>query len=271
MKNGLYFKSSRSPLTPYLSYLPEPYYGSIASEKGTLCAILDLNPGLSHPNDYLKIHGRKGASLYDDFHNNSYSVFNKMYSPFLPSSISTIGKHNEIPGVRWWKEKRMKWILSFYKKYKNHRWSYHYFPVLATPIVFELCPWHSKVWNNSFVSGMGAHLTNIVFEPAAEAIDKSGLPFGFCFGKVTGDILLKNGFSTLKEWSNNNPTKNWPISNKTGKPVARSYRLLKGRINEAHKDVFFLNLFARGSFRTPDQLFQKDVEPEIIKWLKANI
>lgn len=164
----------------------------------------------------------------------------------------------------------MKWVLSFYKRFHNHGWSYHYFPPLISPLVFELCPWHSKRWSNGIVSGMNSYLIDKVFEPAAEAIVKSGLPFAFCFGKISGDILLKCGFHVRKEWSHVYPTMNWPSSPKTNLPVKRTYRLLEGSIINQEK-TYFLNLYANGSFGTPSSLFSQNVEPDIINWLKNNI
>ena len=265
-KAGLEKKACRyfthtSALNAAINYLPEPYYGNTGEMGSPIsCIIVDLNPGLSSPFDNFKQYRQPGAFLYDEFHESSYRAFNQKYSPFLTSSIASIGTPMEIPGAAWWKTKRMKWIDIFLKRYRNVRWP---FKIMGYPLVFELCPWHSHDWDSRIIHGMSPFLMDMVFDPAAEGIKKSVLPFGFCFGKDTGNELLNNGFSSVKEWSNEHPAGEWPF-NKKGKPVNRTYRLLK---NE--EDVHFLNLYAMGTFNAPGNDFVMNVEPEIIKELHS--
>ena len=254
---GNYFTYSNK-LTPYIEYLPEPYYGDINNFS---CVIIDLNPGLSHFNDCKKLYKAPGAFLYNFFHSASYSVFNNKYSPFNQSSISSIGTPNEIPGAKWWQEKRVKWTKTFLAKY-NSIINGPSKDVQANPLVFELCPWHSPKWDDKIVTGMNKHLANTVFTPAADAIKNSSIPFGLCFGKVIGDLLISLGFKVIYQRDNINPVNKWPL-NEDKKLVDRTYRFLEGYFN--NEKVYFLNLYANGTFYAPSAKFIKYVDPVIVQ------
>lgn len=264
---GSFFAHSRV-LIANIDYMPEPYYGDT---EHPYCVIIDLNPGLSHRNDPEKLHGTNGF-IYQYLHtrinpeakyNPCYSAINAQYSPFLKSSIASIGTANEIPGAAWWKDKRMKWINSFLHRLLNIT---SVFPFVGQPLALELCPWHSKTWSNGIVHKMTPFLFDTVFEPAAEAIKLRNVGFGFCFGKPVGDILLANGFKVCRIWDKNSPIGKWPLTKK-GALSDRTYRLLEGLVN--NDKVYFLNLYANGTFFAPGKEFKKNVEPCIIKELHS--
>ena len=249
------FFHKSSLLNAGISYMPEPYYGDI---NNPYCVIINLNPGLSHPMDWVKQHS-SGGFIYNDLHNGSYSVVNQKYSPFLPSSITSIGTPKAIPGADWWNENRMKWINSFlHRLYGSH------IPDLAQPLALELCPWHSVKWGRGIVEGMGSFLFDTVLEPAADAIGPNR--FGFCFGKEVGEILIDNGFLVVQQWDKDSSPNTWPLGQK-GNKVNRTYRLLGGVVKG--KKVLFLNHYAYGSFKTPGRAFAENVEPQIIRDLHA--
>lgn len=250
---GRYFAHSKK-LNTGVYYLPEPYYGNI--EKPSV-VIIDFNPGLSSPFDRFKEHVG-GRFLYDYVGTHPYSQFNEVYSPFTDASLKSIGTSNEIPGAEWWRDKRMDWIKNFVANYSS-------LAISGDPLVFELCPWHSKEWSSKCISGMQKFLLDYVFEPASDAIGRSDLPFGFCFGKGIGDELVTNqNFSVIFDWNKDNIIGNWPKS--TGKNSDRSYRLLKGTVNGSV--TYFLNVFATGTYTSPARPFRTDVEPLIMEKLK---
>lgn len=264
---GRFFAHSRL-LNDNIQYMPEPYYGDT---EHPYCVIIDLNSGLSHRNDPEKLHGTNGF-IYQCLHtridpnakyNPCYSAVNNQYSPFLKSSIASIGTVNEIPGAAWWKDKRMKWLNSFLHRLLNIT---SVFPFVGQPLALELCPWHSKTWSNGIVHKMTPFLFDTVFEPAAEAIKLRNVGFGFCFGKPVGDILLANGFKVCKIWDKNSPIGKWPLTKK-GALSDRTYRLLEGLVN--NDKVYFLNLYANGTFFAPGKEFKLNVEPYIIKELHS--
>lgn len=258
---GHYFANSKR-LSPFIEYLPEPYYGD---PDNISFVVIDLNPALSHFNDCKKLYKAPGAFLYDFFnsHSSSYIAFNKKFSPFNANSISSIGTRMEVPGAKWWQEKRIKWINKFVDRFLANK------PLVkshSNPFVFELCPWHSDEWDDAIVTGMNSFLLNTVFNPAAEAVKKSILPFGFCFGKGIGDLLISLGFKVIYQRDNSNPLSKWPLNNK-GNLVNRTYRLLESQ----NKDVYFLNLYADGTFYAPSKEFIENVDPIIIKDILAII
>lgn len=258
LKCGHYFCNSKV-LQSNIDYLPEPYYGNPFDSSAV---IIDLNPGLSSSFDYRK--KRPVGDLFLEVQKLSYSDFNEKYSPFLDSSLATIGTPFEIPGAKWWRDNRMKWIGSFLKDYMKCTGTLepHH---SNSPFVMELCPWHSKKWTDSIIRGMESHLYNTVFEPACLAIKSSSFnKFGFCFGKVAGDALLKNSFVVARLWNKEHPVGEWPL-NKEKEPTNRTYRLLKREING--EVFYFLNLYADGTFHTPSEEFRKKVEPALIKEL----
>lgn len=114
---------------------------------------------------------------------------------------------------------------------------------------------------------MSKHLADTVFTPAADAVNKSCLPFGFCFGKVIGDLLINNlGFKVIYQKDKSSKVFRWPLNNQ-GKLVDRTYRLLEGSFDGSR--VYFLNLYAYGTFYVPSAQFVKCVDPVIVQDLKS--
>lgn len=266
------FKDSNKRKDLNRDYMPEPYYtgenlkpddsGNINAENAIV--VLNLNPGLSHINDFYKHHDLSccpAAKIIHDYSmnlNNKYSKVNEEYSPF-------INQDKNIPGVEWWK-KRINWINRFLTINDINECKDSIFAM-------ELCPWHSQAFSGTGFNKawqkckkLQRHLDSNVFKRAIEIIEQSKHRVGLCFGR-DWEVYFENRLSCkpVKQWGIVDfktrslsivTPKDWP--NENGKNVNRRYSLYE--FNGAK----FLCLIADGSFKSPAERFNQ-VEDDIRK------
>ena len=105
----------QTDLLENIAYMPEPYYTGEAFKGAErwedfedAIVVLDLNPGLSHEYDSLKCKNFPSHPILDDLDKGGYSkgINNDKYSPFISTDET-------IPGVTWWKSKRLPWFSRF--------------------------------------------------------------------------------------------------------------------------------------------------------------
>lgn len=264
-------KVMETDLYKNISCMPEPYYfGEAFSNAASwqdfdaAVVVLDLNPGLSHDADSLKSKNSPYHPILDDLAKGNYStVINSRYSPFISTNPT-------IPGVTWWKSKRLAWFSRF----------------LSTPDVrekifaVELCPFHSKSWNVKLSPEAIDFVKNYVLSPVAKILGSNkNVRLGYCFGKDWENIFHVFGFEKVAQWGVNYPGKPlaypdgseaiedcWPktnskINNKEV-PTNRIYTLFRGNIDGI--EVNFLCLRASGTFAAPGKEFE-DAEKQIKK------
>ena len=119
-----------------VDYMPEPYYTGDSfvnamdwEDLTDAVVVLDLNPGLSHPNDKLKSVSYPNALIVNRLASGTYSDVNKDFSPFISA-------HVNIPGVQWWDANRLNWISRFFDEPKHL--------LKRRMFALEMCPFHSK-------------------------------------------------------------------------------------------------------------------------------
>ena len=170
------FKGSNKKKELNRDYMPEPYYtgknlilndGNINAENAIV--VLNLNPGLSHINDFYKHHDLSccpAAKIIHDYStklNKKYSEVNKRYSPF-------INQDQNIPGVEWWEKTRVNWIKRFLAINDINECKDSIFAM-------ELCPWHSQAFSvtisNKIWDDIKSYLDSMVFEYAIKIIKLS--------------------------------------------------------------------------------------------------
>lgn len=251
-------------------YMPEPYYFGDAflnatdwSDFNDAIVVLDLNPGLSHKADCLKCKEDPNPLILKDLAKGYSTEINPKYSPF-------INTHSTIPGVTWWKSKRLTWFSRFLSVGN----------VRGKMFAFELCPFHSKNWNITLNPNSINFIKQNVLIPVASILAGNGKRrLGYCFGKDWEKIFSILGFQELAQWGvdYDNPSKpfvspsgsalnlkSWPKqTKKTGAitNINRIYKLYRGNINDI--DIYFLCLRGSGTFAAPGPVF-KDTE-ELIK------
>ena len=256
-----------------ITYMPEPYYFGDAflnatdwSDFNDAIVVLDLNPGLSHKADCLKKKKEEDTdpnpSILNDLTEGHYSTeINPNYSPFISSTKS------DIPGVTWWKSKRLAWFCRFLSGDN----------VREKMFAFELCPFHSKNWNVTLDLKSIDFVKKHVLTPVASILTNNGKTrLGYCFGKDWEKIFSILGFQELAQWGvdYDNPSKpfvspsgsaissaSWPKKTGTSTNINRIYKLYRGNINDI--DIYFLCLRGSGTFAAPGPVF-KDTE-ELIK------
>ena len=257
------FKDSNKRKDLNRDYMPEPYYtgenlkpddsGNINAENAIV--VLNLNPGLSHINDFYKHHDLSccpAAKIIHDYStklNKKYSEVNKRYSPFISTNT-------DIPGVEWWESTRLDWISRFLSNGKIKKCKDSIFAM-------ELCPWHSqafsvtrsnKIWNDV---NLRSHLDSMVLKYAIAIIKQSKHRVGLCFGR-DWEVYFENRLSCkpVKQWGVVDfktrslsivTPKYWPKVN--GKNVNRRYSLYE------IEGAKFLCLIADGSFKSPGPEF----------------
>lgn len=250
-----------------ISYMPEPYYFGDAflkaakwSDFNDAIVVLDLNPGLSHEADRLKCKEDPNPLILKDLEKGYSTDINPKYSPFI-NTISTI------PGVTWWKSKRLTWFSRFLSVGN----------VRGKMFAFELCPFHSKNWNVTLDLKSIDFVKKHVLTPVASILTNNGKTrLGYCFGKDWEKIFSILGFQELAQWGvgYDNPSKpfvspsgsalnlkSWPKKKGTSTNINRIYKLYRGNINNI--DIYFLCLRGSGTFAAPGPVF-KDTE-ELIK------
>jgi hypothetical protein len=244
-------------------YLPEPYYGDY---RNCIIPVININPGSGSNNEDVKnwnyAHNPKGiwshcssphiscggpraGQLINDFayvYKCKYSDWQKDYSPFVAPPC--------VPGVNWWKNNRNEYInrvLELYDAFKKgtevsalsekDEDAKNTF-VGLTPYALELCPLHSKSAPNFKKSLINTFIDNTI-APACVSLKYSKIPFGLGFSAKVCNVLLNSGhFVECKRWENGYEIAgtskreiiSWP--QKGGKPINRTYVLLKGKSGE---------------------------------------
>lgn len=177
--------------------IPEPYFGN--PEKCS-AVIINLNPGTSGDE------ARKG--YYEELASQLSSGVK--FSDFAKSFPCLEKEH---PGFCFWSQKNV-WIQRLCGCGYEH----------LRPFAVELCPYHSKKWNGTFINKeVRTHIQTWVLEPAFAAVKKSQLPFALAIGKGCYSELKKLGFAELDRWDST--ISDWPTSI-SDKPINRYFALL---------------------------------------------
>jgi hypothetical protein len=257
-----------SDLYTSITCMPEPYYfgsnflnATDWSDFNDAIVVLDLNPGMSHEKEDRKKKGDDHPhDILDALAKGSYStkINSTDYSPFMCNS-----EDSTIPGVTWWKSKRLAWFSRFLSMGN----------VREKMFALELCPFHSKSWNVKLSPAAINFIREKVLAPAAEILCCNGNSrLGYCFGKDWETIFDTFGFEIEAQWGvdydcaektfvypvhihkNVEEVKSkWP--KKDGVELNRIYKLYKGNIEG--KTLYFLCLRASGTFAAPGKDFEE--------------
>lgn len=177
--------------------IPEPYYGN---PECCSAVIINLNPGTSGDEARKGYYKKLASQLSSGV---KFSDFAKSF-PCL---------EKEHPGFRFWSQKNV-WIQRLCGCGCEH----------LRPFAVELCPYHSKKWNGTFINEeVRTHIQKWVLEPAFVAVKKSQLPFALAIGKGCYDEFKKLGFDELEGWDST--ISDWP-TNINNKPINRYFALL---------------------------------------------
>lgn len=257
----------QTDLLKNIAYMPEPYYTGDAFKGAEswddfkdAIVVLDLNPGLSHEFDSLKSKNSPYHPILDDLAKEGYSegINNAKYSPFISTDET-------IPGVTWWKSKRLNWFSSFLSVGN----------VRDKMFAFELCPFHSKSWNITRNPKSIDFIKQNVLTPVASILTGNGKRrLGYCFGKNWEQIFSQIGFVVVAQWGvdYDNPSKpfvspsgsaissaSWPKEKGTSTNINRIYKLYRGYIKDKerniNKEIYFLYLNGDGTFYAPGPWF----------------
>ena len=221
-----------------INELPEPYYCGISLDSELDAIIVNLNPGTSAINEWVKYHcflDNPNAFISNAVkQNRSYQFINKNFNPLISSTLDAV------PGKQWWEDNRWRWLDRFYP-FGDRKSPNGYQP--KNVLALELCPWHSKsfsFWSQlkSIPGDIENHLRSFFIDPLSDAINRSRLvgglskiPYGLCFSKTVFDLLTGHFlFKVIHKWDSSTPTLTvcWPNNKTTGKRVNRTYALIEG-------------------------------------------
>ena len=268
----------QTDLLKNIAYMPEPYYTGEAFKGAErwedfedAIVVLDLNPGLSHEYDSRKCKNSPSHPILDDLAKEGYSegINNAKYSPFISTDET-------IPGVTWWKSKRLNWFSRFLPVDN----------VREKMFAFELCPFHSKSWNITLDPKSIDFIKQNVLTPVASILTGNGKRrLGYCFGKDWEQIFFQIGFVEVAQWGvdYDNPSKpfvspsgsaisseSWPKKKGTSTNINRIYKLYRGYIKDEErnidKEIYFLYLNGDGTFYAPRPWFANTE-----KWIKEDM
>lgn len=257
----------QTDLLENIAYMPEPYYTGEAFKGAERWAdfkdaivVLDLNPGLSSKSDEDKSKKSTSHPILDDLDKGGYSkgINNDKYSPFISTDET-------IPGVTWWKSKRLTWFSRFLSVGN----------VREKMFAFELCPFHTKSWNITLNSKSIDFIKQNVLTPVASILTGNGKRrLGYCFGKDWEKIFSQIGFVEVAKWGidYDNPSKpfvfpsgsaissqSWPKKRGTSTNINRIYKLYRGYIKDKERhidqEIYFLCLRGSGTFAAPGPVF----------------
>jgi hypothetical protein len=256
----------QTDLLENIACMPEPYYTGEAFKGAErwedfkdAIVVLDLNPGLSHESDSLKSKNSPSHPILEDLAKGGYSkgINNDKYSPFISTNKS-------IPGVTWWKSKRLTWFSRFLSVGN----------VREKMFAFELCPFHSKSWNITLNPKSIDFINRNVLTPVASILTGNGKSrLGYCFGKDWEKIFSQIGFEEVAKWGidYDNLSKpfvspsgsaisseSWPKKTGTSTNINRIYKLYRGYINDT--EIYFLCLRGSGTFTAPGPVFANTEE-----------
>ncbi len=228
--------------------LPEPYYGDISSTSVLDAVILNLNPGLSASNEWVKYHcfmDNPNAFIVHEVKESvslgCYQRINQLFNPLRKETLSSV------PGKEWWERRRFEWLDNFYPSGGRSNGGYNQNNILA----LEFSPWHSKESRlkvrKSIDPRLVSYIATFVIDPLSDAIQRSrlkgkrtGKPFGLCFSRVVHDCLMDHfKFSPVDEWDSKtiSVVGMWP-QNASGKPLDRTYSLIEGK--DSNNNTFLL-------------------------------
>ena len=218
--------------------LPEPYYCGVPLDSELDAVLINLNPGKSSVNEWVKFHcfldNPKAYVSYELAHcgKSYYNNINKKFNPLLKATRC------DVPGKLWWEKRRLKWLDDFFplggrNVHNGYRPERLY--------VIEFSPWHSLSNNlhqfKSLCAPLREHISSFVIDPLADAINRSrllggqsGKPYGLCFSKAVYDVLTRHySFIKLEQWDSNTPSiaSIWP-NNANKRAISRTYALIEG-------------------------------------------
>ena len=225
-----------------INELPEPYYCGVALDSELDAVIVNLNPGASANNEWVKYHcflDNPNAFISNAVkHNRSYHFINKNFNPLIRSTLDAV------PGKQWWEDNRWKWLDRFYP-FGDRKSPNGYKPEKI--LALELCPWHSKSFSfwgklKSIPNDVDKHLRSFFIDPLSDSVLRSRLvgglsqePYGLCFSKTVFDVLTGPfHFKVIHKWDSSSPglPANWPINPRTHLPINRTYTIIEGPDSE---------------------------------------
>jgi hypothetical protein len=227
----------------YQDLMPELFFGD---PDRNLAVMLNLNPGYGDTNKNFI-----GKNVVAQRLSKGYSSFAKAF-PYLSDSLFH-------PDAFCWWHRRERWIKEDILDGKA--------PEGLHPFSIELCPWHSKKWNEalsggfkdkSFLEFVEENLLPVISYAAKHSLTRAVLSIG----KVYCGLYESLGFTLKQEWGPNNP--NWPCNSKTGKTKKVYFRYY---YSEKY-DIKVICIWLWGSNKTPSSNF-KDIEQQILNSLGA--
>lgn len=245
--------------------LPEPYYGDILSSSVFDAVILNLNPGLSASNEWVKYHcfmDNPNAFIAHELKGNvslgCYQRINQLFNPLRKESLSSI------PGKEWWERHRFEWLDTFYPSGGRSNGGYNQNNVLA----LEFSPWHSKESTirikKTTDPRLLSYIATFIVDPLSDAIRRSklkgkrtGSPFGLCFSRVVHNCLIDHfDFTPVSRWDAKTASVvgGWPY-NKSGKPKNRTYSLIEGIDSNNNKFLLLCLWYANIGVKAPSKEF----------------
>ena len=232
-------RSKKLRVPKYLNLMPELFFGD---PYNNLAVMLNLNPGYGKTNK--KFIGKKVVTKRLS---KGYSTFAKSF-PYL----SDPSFHPD--ATDWWC-RRERWIKEDILDGKA--------PDGLHPFSIELCPWHSKKWNEALSGGFknGSFLEFVkknLLPVISYAAEHSTVGAVLSIGKVYCDLYDSLGFTLKQEWGPSNP--NWPCDPKTGKPKKVYFRYYYSK----KYNIKAICIWLWGSNKTPSSSF-KDIEQQILK------
>jgi len=255
--------------TPYYDVMPEPFLGN---PEDNLAVIVDLNPGYTgSPNKY----GVPADNIVL-----SKSVMAPILAPFGGYSRYAIPfphlgpRPHHVAGAAWWRI-REKWLsrIARMNGYDNT-----YSPSAegldipnCKPFAIELCPWHSKRWNeagiNQYTPNHITWINNQVLKIAEVAVKGSKVKFIIGLGADVGKAAKQLGFVVQKTWKSQIDCINsniWPINSNNGKEIEKTFVYYKKQ-----DSIKLLNISAMYQ-RPPSSNFDTLLCQEIIPYVNTH-
>ena len=241
--NNDFFLTRNSKLKDpkYLDLMPELFFGD---PDNNLAVMLNLNPGYGETNKNFI-----GKSVVTKRLSKGYSSFAKSF-PYLSDPTF----HPD--AADWWR-RRERWLREDVLDEKALDGLH--------PFSIELCPWHSKKWNEALSSGFKDKnfldfVEKNLLPVISYAAKHSTVGAVLSIGKVYCDLYESLGFECKRKWEPECKIHNWPHSTKTEKPKKVYFRYY---YSEKYK-IKAICIWLWGSNKTPSSSF-KDIEQQILK------
>ena len=258
---------SNSPVlsgSPYYDAMPEPFLGD---PDNNLAVIVDLNPGFTDANnkygvppDNIVLSNSVMTPILSS--KGGYSQYAIPFPHLCPNP-------HHIAAAGWWRI-REKWLSKIARMngYVNtySRCQDGFDIPDCKPFAIELCPWHSKKWEDSGIKQYTPNqinwINNQVLKTAEEAVKGSKVKFIIGLGNSVGKAAKQLGFVVQKMWKSQNDCSHsgcWPVKD-NGKEIAKTFVYLK------KDDIRLLNISAM--YQVPpaahfDNLLSKEIIPYI--------